>query len=185
MTTVLFGHEYLASPEVTPAVRLRLLDGPLDLAWKHSGMTSDFIAEMMAPRFHPTKRLYNQLRQDIGYLANELIENAIKFRAPGEVVVEALAQSDCVRLRVCNFVDRETAARFQRLLVTVTNGDPGDLLIQQIEASATSASGNASGLGLLTLMSDYEVQFAWLFEEDGPHERSRLETYAAMAIPLS
>lgn len=83
MTTVLFGQEYLASPEIAHSIRLRLLDGPLDLAWKHSGMTSDFIAEMMTPRFRPSKRLYNQLRQDIGYLANELIENAIKFRSRG------------------------------------------------------------------------------------------------------
>ncbi|MEK1897710.1 MAG: ATP-binding protein [Rhizobium sp.] len=183
MTVVLFGQEHLAFSDTAHAVRLLLLDGPLDLAWKHSGMTSDFIAEMMAPRFRPSRRLYNQLKQDIGYLANELIENAIKFRARGEVVVEALAQTDFIRLRVSNFIDSETAARFQRLLVNVTSGDPGDLLIRQIEASATATTGSTSGLGLLTLMSDYEVQFAWLFEEDSVHERTRLETYAAMAIP--
>ncbi|MBB3544310.1 MULTISPECIES: ATP-binding protein [unclassified Rhizobium] len=185
MTTVLFGQEYLASPEIAHSIRLRLLDGPLDLAWKHSGMTSDFIAEMMTPRFRPSKRLYNQLRQDIGYLANELIENAIKFRSRGEVVVEALAQADCFRLRVSNLVDRETADRFQQLLATVTSGDPGELLIEQIEASAMATSGNASGLGILTLMSDYEVQFAWLFEGEEDNEPTKIQTYAAMAIPSS
>ncbi len=185
MTTMLFGHEHLASPEIAHSVRLRLLDGPLELAWKHSGMTSDFIAEMMAPRFRPSKRLYNQLRQDIGYLANELIENAIKFRSRGEVVVEALAQAGCFRLSVTNLVDRETAARFQKLLATVTSGDPGELLIQQIEASAMATTSNASGLGLLTLMSDYEVQFAWLFEDRDEHEPTKIQTYAAMAVRLS
>ncbi|OWW00415.1 ATP-binding protein [Rhizobium sp. R693] len=183
MTTMVFGQEHLTFPDTTHAFRLRLLDGPLDLAWKHSGMTSDFIAEMMAPRFRPSKRIYNQLRQDIGYLANELIENAIKFRVRGEVVIEAIAQPDYFRLRVTNFVDSETADRFKQLLGKVTSNDPGDLLIRQIEANAMAVTGEASGLGLLTLMSDYEVQFAWRFEEDNPHERTRLETYAAMAIP--
>jgi len=28
-------------------------------------------------------------RHSIGYLANELLENAVKFRAPGDIVVEA------------------------------------------------------------------------------------------------
>ncbi|MDQ0559832.1 hypothetical protein QO004_001614 [Rhizobium mesoamericanum] len=182
MTVVVFGHEHLASPDIKHAVRLRLIDGPLDLAWKHSGMTSDFIAEMMSQRLRPSRRLYNQLKQDIVYLANELIENAIKFRARGEVVVEALAQTDCFRLRVSNFIDSETAAKFQRRLMNITVGDPGDLLIQQIEASATM-TGNISGLGLLTLMSDYEVQFAWRFEENSSTQPTRLETYAAMAIP--
>ena len=183
MAVVLYGKEHLASSTAAHAIRLRLLDGPLDLAWKHSGMTSDFLAEMMVSRFRPPKRIYNQLKQDIGYLANELIENAIKFRIRGEVVVEALAQADCLRLRVSNFVDRETAGRFKQLLRKVTSGDPSELLIRQIEANATATTGNASGLGLLTLMSDYEVQMAWLFQEDDPYDRTRLETYAAMSIP--
>jgi hypothetical protein len=31
-------------------------------------------------------------------------------------------------------------------------------------------------------MSDYQVQLAWHFDEDGPHKRVKLQTYAAMAI---
>jgi hypothetical protein len=184
MARLLFGQRHLASFDITHAVRLRLLDGPLDVAWKHSGMTSDFIADMIALRFRPSRQQYNQVRHDIGYLTNELIENAIKFRTRGEIAIEAAAEAGSFKIRVSNFVDDETAAKFQRLLATVTAGDPGDLLIQQIEASA-AATGNASGLGLLTLMSDYQVHLAWLFEEDRPSNRTKLETYAAMAIPPS
>lgn len=184
MTTVLYGQEHLASFDATYAVQLRLLDGPLYLAWKHSSMTSDFIAEMMALRFRPSRRRYNQVRQDIGYLTNELIENAIKFRAPGEIAIEAMAEDDNFKMRITNFVDRQTAASFQRLLSNITQGDPSDLLIQQIEASAKTAD-SGSGLGLLTLMSDYKADLAWLFEEDRPRNRARLETYAAMPLSLS
>jgi hypothetical protein len=184
MTTVLYGREHLVSFDTNRALRLRLLDGPLHLAWKHSAMTSDFIAEMTALSFRPSIQRYKVVRHDIGYLTNELIENAIKFRMQGDIVIEALAETDSFRMRVSNFVDTETATRFQRYLSNVTTGDPGELLIQQIEASV-AASGNISGLGLLTLMSDYQVHLAWRFEEDRLHKRTKLETYAAMAIVLS
>ncbi|TCU15411.1 slr1658 superfamily regulator [Rhizobium sullae] len=184
MTKVLYGQEHLASFDTTRAVQLRLLDGPLDLAWKHSSMTSDFIAEMIALRFRPSKRRYNQVRHDISYLTNELIENAIKFRASGEIAIEAVAEGDNFKMRVSNFVDRETAIKFQQLLSNITQGDPSDLLIQQIEASAATI-GSGSGLGLLTLMSDYQADLAWLFEEDSPRNRAKLETYAAMPISPS
>lgn len=184
MTTVFYGREHLLPFDTTRAVRLCLLDGPLGLGWKHSSMTSDFIAEMVALRFRPVRRQYKLVSYDIGYVTNELIENAIKFRTHGEITVEVLADADSFKIRVSNFVDDEAATRFQQLLSDVMAGDPGDLLIQQLEASATQ-SGNASGLGLLTLMSDYQVHLAWRFEADGQHKRTKLETYASMAIGLS
>jgi len=184
MAIVLYGREHLVSFDTGHALRLRLLDGPLHLAWKHSAMTSDFIAEMIALSFRPSPQQYKVVRHDIGYVTNELLENAIKFRMQGDIVIEALVEAESFRIRVSNFVDDETAVRFQHFLSNVTTGDPGDLLIQQIEASV-AASGNISGLGLLTLMSDYQAHLAWRFEEDRPHKRTKLETYAAMAIALS
>lgn len=184
MTVVLYGQENLVSFDTSQALRLRLLDGPLRLAWRHSAITSDFIAETIALSFRSSERHYKTIRHDIGYLTNELIENAIKFRASGEIIIEALTDAHNFKMRIENFVDDNTMARFQELLSKVTVGDPGELLIEQIEASAL-AGGNASGLGLLTLMSDYQVHLAWRFEEDRPRKRTRLETYATMAIALS
>ena len=42
----------------------------------------------------------------------------------------------------------------------ITAGDPGDLLIQRIEANA-AGTGSGSGLGILTLMNDYGVRLTW------------------------
>ncbi|MFK0164968.1 ATP-binding protein [Rhizobium sp. NPDC090279] len=181
MTTATFGKEHLVSFNAANALRIRLFDGPLHLAWRHSAMTSDFIAETMALEFRTSERQYKTARHDIGYLTNELIENSIKFRASGEIIIEALSDAHHFRMRIVNLIDREATARFQELLLKVTAGDPGDLLIEQIEASVL-AGDNASGLGLLTLMSDYQVQLAWHFDENGPHRRVKLQTYAAMAI---
>lgn len=184
MTTATFGKEHLVSFNAANALRIRLFDGPLHLAWRHSAMTSDFIAETMALGFRSSERQYKTARHDIGYLTNELIENSVKFRASGEIIIEALRDAHTFKMRIVNLIDRDATVRFQQLLLKVTTGDPGDLLIEQIEASVL-AGGNASGLGLLTLMSDYQVQLAWRFDEDGPHKRTKLQTYAAMAISLS
>lgn len=181
MTTAIFGEERLVSFDATNALRIRLFDGPLHLAWRHSAMTSDFIAETIALGFRSSERQYKTVRHDIGYLTNELIENSIKFRASGEILIEALRDGHYFRMRIVNLIDREAMARFQQLLLRVTAGDPGDLLIEQIEASVL-AGDDASGLGLLTLMSDYQVQLAWHFDENGPQKRIKLQTYAAMAI---
>ncbi|MGV1794632.1 ATP-binding protein [Rhizobium lusitanum] len=184
MTTAIYGTEHLVSFNAPNALRICLFDGPLHLAWRHSAMTSDFIAETMALSFRSSERHYKTARHDIGYLTNELIENAIKFRVAGEIVIEAVMDTHDFRMRIVNLIDHEATTRFQQLLLKVTDGDPGDLLIEQIEASVL-AGGNASGLGLLTLMSDYQVQLAWRFDEDGPHKRTKLQTYAAMAISPS
>lgn len=178
--TTLFGLADLAIDTGENVTKLRLFDGPLDLSWKHCAMTSDFVAEFVALRYRETRSLYKEVRHNVGYLTNELIENAVKFRASGEIVVEASIAANAFRTKVSNFVDKETAERFKHLLSEITAGNPGELLIERIEANAASAGG--SGLGLLTLMSDYGAHFAWVFGSGEDHDIP-LETYASISVP--
>lgn len=180
--TTLYGLEDLAIGTGENVTRLRLYDGPLDLGWKHCAMTSDFVAEFVALRYRASRNLYKEVRHNVGYLTNELIENAVKFRAAGEIVVEASIAASAFRAKVSNLVDGDTAERFQHLLSEITVGDPGDLLIRRIEANASGA-GEGSGLGLLTLMSDYGARFAWVFGSGGQDSTIPLETYASISVP--
>lgn len=86
-------------------------------------------------------------------------------------------------VRVKNAVDAETSAAFQRKLRTILDRDPGELLIQQIEENAIS-DGNGSGLGLLTLLSDYGARMAWEFN-DIDDSSVILTTTAAISIPMA
>lgn len=180
--TTLYGLADLAIGNGDDVTTLRLFEGPLDLSWKHCAMTSDFVAEFVALRYRASRKLYKDVRHNVGYLTNELIENAVKFRASGEIMVEASVTESAFRTKVTNLVDKESAERFQHLLSEITAGDPGELLIERIEANAATGAGG-SGLGLLTLMSDYGAHFAWVFGSSDEDRRIPLETYASIAVP--
>lgn len=162
---------------------LTLIDGPLELGWRHSGLTSDFLAEAMALRFSGSKALHTNIRHNIGYLSNELIENAVKFKQPGKITIEACVVDDVFLMRVHNKINTETSGRFQKILINMLSVDPGELLIRQIEANAASDTGG-SGLGLLTLLADYDARMSWEFETSGV-DRVRLTTTASLALPLT
>ncbi|MCW0002112.1 ATP-binding protein [Pararhizobium sp. YC-54] len=181
--TTLYGLADLTIGTGENVTRLHLFDGPLDLSFKHCAITSDFVAEFVALRYRTSRSLYREVRCNVGYLINELIENAVKFREGGEVLVEASMEANTFRAKVSNFIDKATAQRFQHLLSEITTGDPGESLIERIEANATQASMSSSGLGLLTLMSDYGVHFAWVFGSREQGNKIPLETYASMAVP--
>lgn len=180
--TTLFGTPDIAIGMKESVSRVRLFDGPLDLSWRHCATTSDFIADLFALRFQSSRNDYMEARHSIGYLVNELIENAVKFRAPGEIVIEASMDSDCFKLKVSNDVDSQNASQFQSLLADITVGDPADLLIQRIESNAANPDVGGSGLGLLTLMSDYGARLAWIFSSADESDRICLETYASILI---
>jgi len=74
-----------------------------------------------------------------------------------------------------------SAVRLQSLLPELMAGDAADLLIERIERNAQSGRAE-SGLGLLTLMSDYGVRLAWTFEAVDRSEEVCLETCAALPI---
>ena len=181
MTPTLYGVESLANENLDASTRLTLRDGPLQLGWKHSGMTSDFIAEVMALPYSHSKRDYTQAHHDIGYLSNELIENAVKFRQPGEILIEAGILDGCFFMRTTNSIDSASSSRLQQLLHRLRSREPGELLLERIESNAIS-EGSGSGLGLLTLLSDYDAKMAWAFEE-ADDDHVKLTTTALVALP--
>jgi hypothetical protein len=180
--TTLFGTANLGIGMKQNVSRMRLFDGPLDLSWHHCATTSDFIAEIFAVRFQTSPDAYKEARHSIGYLVNELIENAVKFRAHGEILIEASADMNSFLLKVSNDLDTDAAAEFKRLLSEITEGDPGELLIKRIEANAEKSDMSGSGLGLLTLMSDYNARLAWVFSQPEGHNRVCLEVFASLPI---
>jgi hypothetical protein len=59
MARKIYGSAELVDLNFEGGARLTLIDGPLQLGWRHSGVTSDFIAEVMAMPFASKKESYN------------------------------------------------------------------------------------------------------------------------------
>jgi len=57
------------------------------------------------------------------------------------------------------------ARRFSAILARFMNKASSDLLIEKLIRNAKSGNVNESGIGLLTLMSDYDVEMGWKFSE--------------------
>lgn len=183
MSKTVLGIYDLSEASFSTGACLTLSDGPLELGWRHSGLTSDFIAEAMSLPFAASKTLHANIHHSIGYLSNELIENAVKFRQPGNIIIEACIAVDVFMMRVRNEIDTDTSARFQLILAKMLSAEPGELLIQQIEENAASDA-TGSGLGLLTLLADYDARLAWVFETSSK-DRVTLTTTASLALALS
>lgn len=178
-----FGSTEFHNAAAAMANTIRIYDGPIDLSWHHCSTTSEFLGEFFALGRPVSEHDKNEIRHSIGYLVNELLENAVKFRRPGDIVIESSLAAGRFELKVGNLIDAGTAVRFQAMLTEVTARDPGDLLIERIEANAADSTSSGSGLGLLTLMSDYGARLGWKFQGDEEHEPIRLETFAALNLP--
>ena len=165
------------------SLRLRLFDGPLGLAWKHCGITSDFLGDIYSARSSQGSIEANEIRHNVTYLVNEILENALKFKASGDIVIDTLVEDGRFRLRIANLISEEGALRFQEVLSGLQGRDPSDLLIERIERNAADPTETGSGLGLLTLMSDYGVQLGWDFRKPAEENGTvQLGTYAVLSL---
>ena len=83
---------------------------------------------------------------------------------------------------VSNDTEAEVASRFQALIEEITSRDPGELLIERIEANAADENSSGSGLGLLTLMNDYGARLGWDFRSSATGGAVMLSTHAALTL---
>lgn len=140
--------------------------------WHRCGMTSDFWARY-GSLFIPTSTPSGWLSRDSAfhvftYLLNELFENCAKFSRGGETEVQfdSWMFADHVVYQMSNHIRSSDVPPFVELLQELFSGDVEDLYFSKLEANAESDEGG-SGLGYLTLMKDYGVQFGFGFEPVG------------------
>ncbi len=177
-----FGETRLSNGPSAFVMSVVLREGPLAVGWQHASATCEFLGETFATRHAKAGRDYSDARHSIIYLVNELIENAIKFRSPGDIEINCSLEEGNFELVVKNHASSAVASRFQSILAEVTAGDPGELLIQRIEANALDENSSASGLGILTLMSDYGARLGWTFIDAPAGDTVTLSTNASLSL---
>ena len=176
------GNSDVVNRDGNVTFRLKLIGDELDLMWKHCDIASEFLGKLHAESSAGLGVDANEMIHNISYVTNELLENAVKFGASRDVELQTGLENREFLLRISNTVTKDVAARFQALIAELDEGDPGIMLIERIEANAENPDLGTSGLGLLTLMSDYSVQLGWKFRDAGTDEPVTLETYVGLPL---
>ncbi|MCA9718479.1 MAG: ATP-binding protein [Myxococcales bacterium] len=161
-----------------PELVLTFYPQSFPLRWGLCSTTADFCADYLA-----TREPFSASRDAINYVLNELVENAVKF-SEGEAITITLAlDGDTLVLLVTNHVGESTAEKLYNKLCKLLAGDPLELLMRRVEENAENPDNEGSGLGFLTMMTDYEASLGWRLT--GPAEvegQPLLSTVACLKV---
>jgi hypothetical protein len=149
---------------------------PIKKRWRSNRLSANFMADYFS-NFLPVdendpahKRRIKETKGAVSYVANELLENAIKFNNQGtkfkiKFGIYFIEEADLTAvLFATNSVSAEGLDKFQKFIQELLCSDPEKLYVQQIEKSAEEENSGASGLGLLTMINDYSAKLGWKFE---------------------
>ena len=157
------GKEYLL-------VRFSPTSLPLQQRWRNSGLSADFLAEYWSVFFPahdvPSRNRQREIKGAINYIANELLENVMKFNYQSidyAVGLGLYLYQDEFRFYANNAIDPKSVDAFQRRIQTLLTGNVQQLYVDQVERNVAEER-TGSGLGLLTMINDYDAKLAWKFE---------------------
>jgi hypothetical protein len=146
---------------------------PLQQRWRNNGLSADFLADYLVTFFpindlDPTtfaKR--NEIQNAVSYIANELLENAMKFNDVNSnypISIRLDLHHNRITFAVTNSIPAHSVAKFQTRIQELLNTDPQELYINQLEKNIQETEVTSSSLGLLTMLTDYMAKLGWKFE---------------------
>jgi len=141
--------------------------------WRNNGLSADFLADYLTSFFPgnedepSTIDRQAEIKSAVSYIANELLENAMKFNdetSEYPIDIKLQLESDGVIFSVANSIPPKAVGKFQAYIQQLLASEPSELYIQQLENNAADDNCNGSGLGLLTMLSDYTAKIGWKFQ---------------------
>jgi len=157
---------------------------PLDKKWRNNGLTAVFFAEYLSAFFpgedEASKRRRSEVKGAVDYIANELLENAMKFSfLAHEAAVQlcVVLKPKMVTFYMTNCVEAASIEAWCKKLNLLIMEDTEALFMQQIEDNCEKNSG--SSLGYLTMINDWNVSLAWKFEPFEGNEKAQQVTVMA------
>ncbi|NEO28756.1 MAG: ATP-binding protein [Kamptonema sp. SIO4C4] len=145
---------------------------PLQQRWRNNGLSADFLADYFTTFFpvdenNPdTQRHQAEVKNAVSYVANELLENAMKFnddRNDSPISIALHLSADKLIFLLTNRVSLEQSQDFQNYIQELLNADPQEMLLVQLEKNALEET-STSRLGYLTMLNDYQAKLGWKFE---------------------
>lgn len=151
---------------------------PLRQRWRNNCLSADFLADYLSTFFlgnddqQPDSDKQAEVKSAVSYIANELLENAMKYgmeMSPFPVSIQIHLNPDLIVFQLTNSIHEEQTSEFQSHIESLIQGDPEELYIAQIEKNALEENSEESGLGLLTMLNDYGASLGWKFERLSKH----------------
>jgi hypothetical protein len=165
---------------------------PLRSRWRNNGLSADFLGDYVTT-FLPTngggpkvQNRQNRIKHAVTYIANELLENAMKYHQPDvdiPIRIHLELATDHITVRVSNGVSVVQAERYKAYVEHLQEGDAADLLLRQQEDSANSSDLAISCVGLLTIIGDYDAKIDCRFGVHSTQSESMIVTTSAV-LPL-
>ena len=183
MTTQIFGDFIEEEKDDIKYLKLGFSssDFPLKHRWRTNGLSANFIADYLKIFFVGSPKnstdidapIPVQSKNAVKYIANELLENAMKFsdeQSPHPTKISFHLYEDKLIFHVINSIRPNMVEKFQDFLKHILNNEPHDLYFRRMEANAENNNNNNSGLGLLSMICDYGAKLGWKFEtiQDNP-----------------
>lgn len=144
---------------------------PRKRRWGNYGLSADFLGDYFAAFFPgdamPASKINQRdtVKAAVSYIANELLENAIKYnddsaKVPVSICLNLYEQE--LIFQVVNYSALDTAEKYQAFIQKLLDSDLDELYMQQLEKTATGI--DDSCMGILTMMNDYGARFGWRFQ---------------------
>ncbi|MDM8546498.1 DUF6272 family protein [Candidatus Venteria ishoeyi] len=149
---------------------------PLKQRWRNNGLSADFIADYLQTFFVGNKTnttdnshaIPASSKNAAKYIANELLENAMKFSTEGNYHQTRIAfhlYENKLVFQVYNVIEQSVLQQYQAFIQKLLDSDdPQTLYMQQMEANASDDEHHHSGLGFLSMVCDYSAKLGWKFE---------------------
>lgn len=144
---------------------------PLKQRWRNNGLSADFLADYVTTFFprdeHDpgSQARQAEIRGAVNYIANELLENAMKYSADhlGQpTTIRLVLAQDAILFTGVNATGGDRGRSFLGFVRELAASDPTEMYVRQLERSVETGG---SGLGLLTMINDYGARLAWRFED--------------------
>ncbi|MEG4916271.1 DUF6272 family protein [Microcoleus sp. B7-D4] len=146
---------------------------PLKQRWRNNGLSADFLADYLTTFFPgnqdepSTIERQAEIKSAVSYIANELLENAMKFNdetSEYPIDIKLQLESDGVIVSVANSISPQAVDKFQAYIQELLASEPSELYLQRLEKNAADDNCTNSGLGLLTMLTDYTAKLGWKFQ---------------------
>jgi len=149
---------------------------PIKQRWKNNRLSANFVADYFANFFPSDQENPNSqeriktFQSAVSYISNELLENAIKFNNEnakskirfGIYFIEKAEEVNAV-IFATNSLKPGADDKLKSFIEKLLTADLNELYVQQVEKSIEEDTA-ASGLGMITMINDYEAKMGWKLE---------------------